>query len=176
MPPICFICNDKTIEYSCRCNTCKKSVCKCCYSKVITRIDITDVEYKCPFCKSIIQKEILDLDKEIIIQFMDDKFFKLKNKYQLLKEENENLREADGEEMRFLHGQIYRLERIVENLETKNENEKEKEKAKRKPTEYNLFYKKKSKELKVKYPNMSPQDIMKEISKLWKQEKEKMTS
>lgn len=174
MPPICFICNDNSIEYNCRCYTCKKSVCKSCYSKVITRTDKTDIEYKCPFCKCHNKKDILDLDKEIIIQFMDDKFFKLKNKYQLLKEENENLKEQTDEEMRFLQGQIYRLERIIENLETKNENENEK--GKRKPTEYNLFFKKKSKELKIKYPNMSPQDIMKEISKLWKQEKEKMTS
>ena len=183
MPPICFICNENYIDYNSRCSTCKKSICKECYIKVIKNDNDDEISYCCPFCKCLNHKEILDLDKEIIYKFLTNDNIKLINQNRKLKKGNDILKEELGEEIDFLNRQINKLENVRDNLTYEN-NKLQKillkinmdigapeETPKKKLSEYNIFFKNKSIELKAKYPNMSPQEKMKEIVKLWKENK-----
>ena len=71
MAPICAICCDKQINYNCKCNTCKKSLCVDCYDKIIDRTDNEQYNYKCPFCTNENVKEIEELQPKQIIKLCD---------------------------------------------------------------------------------------------------------
>jgi hypothetical protein len=68
MAPICVICCDNHINYGCKCNTCKKSLCLDCYDKIIIRTDDETYKYKCPFCTNDNEKEIVELQPKQIIK------------------------------------------------------------------------------------------------------------
>lgn len=153
MSPICFICNSSNINNNCKCMTCKKSVCKKCYIKLIEE-DNDNIKYKCPFCKIITQREIYDLDKDIIYNFMKMKNYKLQNKNNISKDVINHLRD----ELFLLQSQNEYLNILLnsQNIGQKKENS------------YKQFFKENFKELKLKNPDMSPQNIVKEIGILWK--------
>ena len=71
MAPICAICCDKQINYGCKCDTCKKSLCVDCYDKIIDRTDDETYNYKCPFCKNENEKEIEELQPKQIIKLFN---------------------------------------------------------------------------------------------------------
>ena len=64
MPPICFICSDKQINYSTKCSECSKSVCEVCFVK-LTQTECLGVCIKCPFCNNVYSKSFDDLDSNV---------------------------------------------------------------------------------------------------------------
>ena len=178
MPPVCCICNDNKIEYHCKCLTCKKSVCKSCYSNIIDYDDNDNYIYKCPFCMSSNNKEMLDVDKDIICNYFKKENLGLKNECYELKSINIELKNDNislNEEIYFLNHQKQKLlakiqkleDKVLDTLCEKINNTTETKPIKRKLTEYNIFIKEKSPEMRLKYPDMTPQNIMKELGKLW---------
>ena len=71
MAPICAICCDRQINYGCKCDTCKKSLCIDCFDKIIIRTNDETYNYKCPFCTNDNEKEIEELQPKQIIKLCD---------------------------------------------------------------------------------------------------------
>ena len=71
MAPTCAICCDRQINYGCKCDTCKKSLCIDCFDKIIIRTNDETYNYKCPFCTNDNEKEIEELQPKQIIKLCD---------------------------------------------------------------------------------------------------------
>jgi hypothetical protein len=120
MAPICSICCDKQINYICKCNTCKKSLCLDCYDRIIIRTNNETYNYKCPFCTSENEKEIEELQPKQIIKLCDrninsdiqqiiEKNIELIEQNHIIIDENDNYRDL-----------IMNLEKILENNKAYN--------------------------------------------------------
>ena len=69
MPPTCFICSDKQINYSTKCSECSKSVCEVCFVK-LTQTECLGVCIKCPFCNNVYSKSFDDLDSNVNVNLL----------------------------------------------------------------------------------------------------------
>jgi hypothetical protein len=109
--------------------------------------------------------EIFDNDKDIIFNYFN-------NNNKILKKECDELKRLN----RDLHNEVIFLEECKENIlnELKNiiqHTEIKDIKKDKVPSKYNLFIKKNYPDFKLKYPDMKPQNIMKELAILWKKQK-----
>jgi len=72
-----------------------------------------------------------------------------------------------------LSKQVKELSAKVDALESeKGKKQKKSSSVPRKPTEYNIYFKKCMEDLKKEFPEMSHQDKFKEVGKRWKESKE----
>ena len=71
-----------------------------------------------------------------------------------------------------LSKQVKELSVKVDALESEKGKKQRKSSGQRKPSEYNLYFKKCMENLKNEFPDMSHKDRFKEVARLWKESKE----
>ena len=190
MAPICSICCDKQINYICKCNTCKKSLCLDCYDKIIIRTDEETYNYKCPFCKSENEKEIEELQPKQIIKLcsktnkivkkllndnvlLTSEILDLSAQIEILNENEEVLKEII-ENTEDTHAQIIKSYRGLLDEYQKLTIENNKLKASipeakiKKMNKYQEFIKQNFKTFKNDNPDITNQEIFKLLASKWK--------
>jgi hypothetical protein len=190
MAPICSICCDKQINYICKCNTCKKSLCLDCYDKIIIRTNNETYNYKCPFCTSENEKEIEELQpkqiiklcsktNEIVKKLLNDNVFltseildlsaqieTLSDNEEVLKEIIENAEDTHTQIIKSYRGLLDEYQKLtIENNKLKASIPEVKMK---KINKYQEFIKENFKTFKKDNPDIKNQEIFKLLAQKWK--------
>lgn len=97
MPPTCFICEERKIDFSNKCTTCKKCVCYVCYNRM-SKFETTGENvrsiYSCPFCTNKKTEEITDISSDVKTEMIIDNVINLNHLFierKKLQEKNEYL-------------------------------------------------------------------------------------
>jgi hypothetical protein len=179
----CVICFNDIINYNYNCNICKNGVCNTCYIQIIQRQKQKQtLSHKCPFCKNENFKELIDIDKKIIIDyFLKNEDFMIKeiSKLQdiiksndtyitslkkIIKSKNDELeinKEFSQEQTNIINSMLLSFPKPIDI---------------KKKMKYQKFYKITYWGLRDSNIDITPQEAMKRVSILWKEYKKSFES
>ena len=89
MPPNCSICCDNKINFTNKCNQCKKTICNECFINIISSKpqNIVNIKYVCPFCNNNNTFNIIDPECSIGLENQKQILIKVINKQSKEKKE-----------------------------------------------------------------------------------------